>query len=133
MIEDERIQSSTRRITHQVFVIWYILMLASLLYRIFYLKQPIEQYWDLAAIFVIGCLFGTISVFSQGAVHKDFFKIFYKVMIPIIIIIMFAVSYFFCNIKSITQLIVIIISSLIVFSLVVLVFYILYKSWERRI
>ena len=68
MINDERIQSSMRRIGSQGFVIWYFLMLASLLHRQFFEKQPIEQYWDLAVIFFIGTMFVSISMFAQGAV-----------------------------------------------------------------
>jgi hypothetical protein len=41
MIHDERIRSSIRKITSQVFMIWYVLLLASLLVRQFYLGQPL--------------------------------------------------------------------------------------------
>lgn len=133
MIKDERIQSSMRHIASQGFFIWYILMLASLLYRQFYLKQPIEQYWDLAAIFFIGAMFVSISMFNRGAVHKNTIKILYKWMVPSIIITVVALNYILGNIASIKQLIVTIISAAIGISIVMVVFYILYKRWESKI
>jgi len=133
MIKDERIQSSMRHIASQGFLIWYFLMLASLLYRQFYLKQPIEQYWDLAAIFLIGAIFVSISMFNRGAVHENAIKRIYKGMVPSIIITVVAVNYILGNIASIKQLIVTIISTAIGLSLVMVVFYILYKRWESKI
>jgi hypothetical protein len=133
MNKDERIQSSLRRIGYQGFVIWYFLMLVSLLYRQFYLKQSIEQYWDLAAIFFIGTMFVSISIFAQGAVHESAITRVFKWIAPIIIITVVAVNFVLGNIASITQLIVTIISAAIGLSLVMVAFYILYKRWESNI
>jgi len=133
MIKDERIQSSMRHIASQGFLIWYFLMLASLLYRQFYLKQPVEQYWDLAAIFFIGAMFVSISMFGRGAVHENAIKRLYKWMALSIIVTVVAVNYILGNIESIKQLIVTIISTAIGLSLVMVVFYILYKRWESKI
>lgn len=133
MIKDERIQSSMRHIASQGFVIWFILMNASLLYRQFYLKQPIEQYWDLAAIFFIGIMFVSISIFNRGAVHENAITRLYKWMVPFIIIGVVAANYILGNIASIKQLIVTIISTAIGISIVMVVFYILYKRWESKI
>ena len=133
MIKDERIQLSKRHIASQGYFIWYFLMLASLLYRQLYLKQPIEQYWDIAVIFLIGAIFVSISTFYRGAVHENAITILYKWMVPSIIIGVVAVNYILGNIASIKQLIVTIISTVIGLSLVMLVFYILYKRWESKI
>ncbi len=133
MIKDERIQSSMRHIASQGFLIWYFLMLASILYRQFYLKQPIEQYWDLAAIFFIGTMFVSISMFGRGAVHKNVMTGVYLGMVPSIIISVVAVSYILGNIASIMELIVTIMGTAIGLSLVMVVFYILYKRWESKI
>ena len=133
MIKDERIKSSMKHIASQGFVIWFILMNASLLYRQCYLKQPIEQYWDLAAIFFIGVMFVAISIFGRGAVHKNAITKLYKWMVPSIIIGVVAVNYILGNIASIKQLIVTIIGTAIGLSLVLVVFYILYKRWENKI
>ena len=133
MIKDERIQSSMRRICSQGFAIWYFLMLASLLYRQFYLKQAIEHYWDLAAIFFIGALFVSISTFAQGAVHEKVIRGIFMGMVPFIVITIVAVNYVRGNTASITQLIETIIAAAIGVSLVMLLFYILYKRWESKI
>ncbi len=133
MIKDERIQSSMRHITSQGFFIWFILMNVSLLYRQFYLKQPVEQYWDLAAIFFIGAIFVSISMFGRGAVHKNAIPRLFKWMAPFILIGVVASTYIQGNITSINQLIVTIISAAIGLSLALVVCYILYKRWESKI
>ena len=133
MIKDERIQLSMRHIASQGFLIWYFLMLASLLYRQFYLKQPIEQYWDLAAIFFVGTLFVSISMFSRGAVYKNVIPTVFVSMTLSITIVIVALNYFLGEITSIMELIETIISIAIGLSLVMVVFYILYKRWESKI
>lgn len=133
MIKDERIQSSMRHIASQGFVIWWVLMNASLLYRQFYLRQPIEQYWDLAAIFFIGIIFVSVSMFGRGAVHKNVLTGVYIGMVPSVIISVAAAGYILGYIASIMDLIVTIIGSAIGLSLVMVVFYILYKRWESKI
>ena len=133
MIKDERIQSSMRHIASQGFVIWWVLMNVSLLYRQFYLKQPLEQYWDLAAIFFIGIMFASISIFGRGAVHENAITRLFKWLVPFIIIGLVALNYIQGNIASIKQLIVTIIGAAIGSSLVMVVFYILYRRWERKI
>lgn len=133
MIKDERIQSTMKHIASQGFLIWYWLMLASLLYRQFYLKQPLEQYWDLAAIFFIGTIFVSISLFGRGAVHENAITTLFKWMVPSIIIGIVALDYFHGNISTITQLLVTIISAAIGVSLVMMLFYILYRRWESKI
>jgi len=133
MIKDERIQSSMRHIGFQVFVIWWILINASLLYRQFYLKQPIEQYWDIAAIFIIGIMFASISMFSRGAVHKNAITTLFKWLVPFIIIGLVYLNFILGNITSIKELIGTIIGAAIGVSLSVVVLYLLYKRWESKI
>ncbi len=133
MQKDERIQSSLRGIGSRGFGIWYFLMLASLLYRQFYLQQPIEQYWDLVVIFFIGVIFVSISIFAQGAVQESSTIRIFKWMVPTILITVVAVNYLLGNISSITQLVVTIISAIIGLSLAMLIFYFLYKRWESKI
>jgi len=133
MIKDERIQSSIQHIASQGFMIVYFLILASLLYRQFYLKQTIEQYWDIAAIFFIGALYVSISIFYRGAIQRQDIAKMYKVMIPIIIIGIVAVVFFQGQITSVKQLITTIISSVIGLSLILVLFYLLYRRWESKI
>ena len=133
MIKDERIKSSLRQIGSKGFWIWYFLLLASLLYRQFYLKQSIEQYWDLAATFFIGVIFVSISIFAHGSVHERVTTRIFPWMAISIIISVVAVNYFLGNIVSIKQLMVTIISAAIGISLVMVGFYFLYKKWESNI
>ena len=133
MIKDERIQSSMRHIAAQGFVIWWILLNTSLLYRQFYLKQPLEQYWDLAVIFIIGVMFASISMFGRGAVHKNTATTVFKFLVPFIIIGLVALNFILGNIASIKELIGTIIGAAIGVSLSVVVLYLLYRRWERKI
>jgi hypothetical protein len=132
MKKDERIQSTLRQIGSQGFVICYFLMLVALLYRQFYLQQSIEQYWDFAAIFFIGAIYVSTSIFAQGAVRESAVTRTSKFMAPIIIITVVAVNYALGNIGSVLQLIEVILSAAIGLSLVMVVFYILYKRWESN-
>jgi hypothetical protein len=133
MIKDERIQSSMRHVASQGFWVWYILLLASLLCRQFYLRQPIDQYWDIAAIFFIGALFVSISMFGRGAVHKNAITRLYVGMLPAIIVGGVVASYFLGNITSIKELVGTIIGLGIGASLAMMAFYLLYRRWESRI
>jgi hypothetical protein len=132
MKNDERIQLSLRQIGSQGFVIWYFLMLFSLLYRQFYLQQSIEQYWDFAAIFFIGAIYVSTSIFAQSAVRESAITRTFKFMAPTIIIVVVAVNYALGNVRSVTELISVILSASIGLSLVMAIFYILYKRWGRK-
>ncbi len=132
-MNDERIRSSKRHIASQGFGIWYILILASLLYRQFFLKQSINQYWDIAATFFIGTFYVSISVFAKGAVYENRITRSFKWSALTILLTIFAVSYFLGNIASFVDLIVTMISAAIGIALVTILFYFLYKRWEQSI
>jgi len=133
MIKDERIQSSMRHVASRGFWVWYVLLLVSLLCRQFYLRQPIEQYWDIAAIFFVGAIFVSISMFGRGAVQKKAITGLYIGMIPAIIIGGVVANYLLGHIASIKELIGTIIGLGIGASLAMVGFYLLYRRWERRI
>ena len=133
MKSDERILYDKRRITSQAFGIWYLLMLSSLLYRQFYLRQSVEQYWDIAATFFVGALYVSISIHAKGAVVENAITRYFKLSAPVILITIVAVSYFLGNIASIVDLIVTIISAAIGIAGVAILFYFLYRRWEQSI
>ena len=134
MIKDERIQSARRHIQSQGFFIYLWLLTISLLYRQFYLKQPLEQYWDIAAIWLIGGLVTSFLIFSRGAVqYPATVKRFYKRVIPAGVIVIVTVNYIRGKITSINQLIEDIIGCLIGYAIAMLIIHILYKRWERKI
>jgi hypothetical protein len=133
MKSDERILSDKRRIASNAFGIWYILMLASLLYRQFILKQSIEQYWDITVILLIPCLYVSISMFAKGAIPAHAITRYLKRSAPIILVTIVVISYFLGNIVSITNLIVTIIAAAFGIAIVGVAFYYLYRRWERNI
>lgn len=134
---DERIQSSLRSICAQGFAIWWVLINAAILYRQIYLKQSPDQYWDLAAIFVIGVAYVTISMFSRGAVQKDILKIVVIFLVPFLTALSVALNYFQGDITSVKELAVTIISAAVGTCIGVGILYVLYKTlykrWESKI
>jgi O-antigen/teichoic acid export membrane protein len=133
MKSDERIRSSKRHIASQGFGIWYVLLLAALLYRQFVLKQPIDQYWDIAVIFFIGAFYVSISGFARGAVYENRITRSFKWSAVTILLTIIAVSYFLGNITSVTELLVTIVSAAIGLALMSILFYYLYRRWEQSI
>jgi hypothetical protein len=130
---DERILLEKRLIASQGFGIWYLLMLASLLYRQFYLRQSIDQYWDIAAAFFIGTFYVSISIFAKGALYENRITRSFKWSALTIMMTIVAVSYSLGNIASFADLIATIISAAIGIALITILFYFLYKRWEQSI
>jgi hypothetical protein len=132
MMKDERINGVRRRIAARGFGIWYVLLLLALLYRQFYLGQPVSDYWDMALIFFIGTLYVTIAGFARGAVYENAVIRFGKWSVPIIVITIVAVSYYQGQIHSAVDLVVIVVSALVGLSVFGLVSYYLYRRWEKH-
>ncbi len=132
-MSDERIRLSKRHIASRGFGIWYILLIASLLYRQFYLRQSIDQYWDIAITFFIGALYVSISSFAKGAVHENRITRSFKWSALSILLVIVAVSYFLGNITSIADLVITILSASLGIALITILFYFLYKRWEQSI
>ena len=85
MIRDERISRVKNRIAARGFGIWYVLLLITLLYRQFYLGQPLNEYWDIALIFFIGTFYVAIAGFAQGAAHETATVRLGKRIVPVIV------------------------------------------------
>jgi hypothetical protein len=133
MKTDERIGLSKRHIASKGFGIWYILMLASLIYRQFYLGQTIDQYWDVVATFFIGAMYVSIAAFAQGAVIMNRTTRSFRWSALTILLTIIAVSYFRGSIASVSDLMTTIASAAIGIAFVAILFYALYRSWERSI
>ena len=56
-MKDERIQTTVNRCAARGFIIWFVLMLISLNYRLLILKQHPRDFWDFLVIFLIADLF----------------------------------------------------------------------------
>lgn len=132
MIRDERITQVKNRIATRGFGIWYVLLLITLLYRQFYLGQPLNEYWDIALIFFIGTSYVTIATYAQGAVHEDSIIRYGKWTVPVILITIMAVMYFQGRIDSVVDFLAALLPAFISLSLLGLLFYYLYRRWEKQ-
>jgi hypothetical protein len=132
MVRDERISQARRRIAAGGFGIWYILLLGMLIYRQFYLGQPLNEYWDIALTFFIGTLYVTIASFAQGAVYETSIIRQGKWTVPGILITIVVVIYFKGGINTVVDLLMVVTSALLSLSVLGLLFYYLYQRWEKK-
>lgn len=132
MIRDERISQAKSRIASRGFGIWYILLLVTLLYRQFYLRQGPSDYWDIALIFFVGTFYVAIASFAQGAVHESMITRFGKRTVPVILITVVAVAYFQGRMNSVVDLVEAVIAAFIGLALLGLLFYYLYRRWQKQ-
>ena len=133
MKTDERILQTKNRVASQGFGIWYILLLAALLYRQFYLRQSPQEYWDFALIFFIGTFYVAIAGFAKGAVHEGSLTRFWRWTVPVIVLTIVALNYFQGKLVTIADLFETLISALVGITFVGLIFYLLYRRWEKKI
>jgi hypothetical protein len=132
MVRDERISQARRRIAAGGFGIWYILLLGMLIYRQFYLGQPLNEYWDIALTFFIGTLYVTIASFAQGAVYETSIIRQGKWTVPGILITIVVVIYFKGGINTVVDLLMVVTSALLSLSVLGLLLYYLYQRWEKK-
>ena len=132
MIRDERISQARRRIAAGGFGLWYILLLAMLYYRQFYLGQPWTEYWDIALTFFIGTSYVTLASFARGAVYETSMIRYVKWTVPSIVITIVVVIYFKGGINTIVDLLAGVTSALLSLSLLGLLCYYLYRRWEKK-
>ena len=132
MVRDERIIQARRRIAASGFHIWYILLLANLLYRQFYLGQPWNEYWDIALIFFIGAPYVTIASFAQGAVYETSIIRHGKRIAPSVLITIVVLMYFQGRINTVVELLTVVTEALLGLSMFGLLCYYLYRRWEKK-
>lgn len=133
MVRDERIREAKNRIASRAFGIWYLLLLATLLYRQFYLGQDPKEYWDIALTFFVGTLYVSIAGFAKGAVYENSLARYWKWTVPVISITIIAINYFQGRLDTIAELLETLVSALIGLAFIGLVFYFLYRRWEKKI
>ena len=132
MIRDERIVSASNRVAARGFGLGYVLSLLALLYRQFYLGQPVQEYWDMALIFFVVTSYVTLASIAQGAVHETRLVRYGKWTIPVSLMTILAVMDFRGQIQSAADVVVSALSALAGLALVGFVFYALYRRWEKR-
>ena len=71
-MKDERIQTTLNSFAAIGFYIWYLLMSISLCYRTLILKEHIQDFWDIFAIFCVGTLFVFIAYANKGVFDHGF-------------------------------------------------------------
>ncbi len=130
-MKDERIQTTANRIGRMGFIICFVLMIISINYRLWILKQPPREFWDFMAIFFIASLYGFIAFSKKGVFDQNFKKFWFAICIGIIFVnitLMFITG----RIHSIVDLCVFLFSSLFGVGLIIAVAYFLNRRWKRK-
>jgi hypothetical protein len=130
-MKDERIQTTVNKYAAGGFIIYFVLMIISINYRLWILKQHPREFWDFMAIFFIASLYGFIAFASKGVLDHNFKRFWFAICIGIIITnvtLMFIMG----RIHSIVDLCVFLFSSLFGVGLVIAVAYFLNRRWKRK-
>lgn len=69
-MQDERVVQEVRKQNSVGFAILYFGLLIDLLYRQFYLQEPISRYWDLALLFFGVSFYLTAKRVGSGFLHQ---------------------------------------------------------------
>jgi hypothetical protein len=130
-MKDERIKATVDHIGRISFLICFVLMLISLNYRLWILKQNPREFWDFLAIFFIVSFYGSIAFARKGVFDYNFKKIMLTVGITVIVVNT-ALFYIMGQIKSITELGAFLIGVIPSTGLVIAVAYLLNRHWKRK-
>lgn len=130
-MKDERIQTTANRIGRIGFIIYFVLMIISINYRLWILKQHPRQFWDFMVIFFIASCYGFFAFASKGVLDHNFKRFWFAICIGIIIT---NTTLFFImgQIHSIVDLCVFLFASLFGVGLVIAVAYFLNRRWKRK-
>ncbi len=126
-MKDERIQTTIDHIARRAFVIWYVLMLISLDYRLLILKQHPREIWDIFAIFLIANLFVIIACAKKGI----FFLLSKRGWLALCIFL-FALSFITGQIHSVVDVGGVLIGLLLATGLIFGIAHFLTRRWERK-
>jgi hypothetical protein len=132
IMNDERIETTRNRIAARGFFIMYFLLLISLNYRMWILKQDPREYWDFIAIFFVVCFYGSIAFANKGVFDHNFKRLWLGVFIGTFIGI--SIIFFFIRgqIHSFVEVGVFLINFLLGLGLVIAVAYLLNRRWKRK-
>ena len=128
---DERIQTTANRIAKRAFMLFFVLTLISINYRLWILKQHPRQFWDFLAIFFIASLYGFIAFSNKGVFDQNFKRFWFAIGIGIVIgniTLMFIMG----RIHSIVDLCVFLFSTLFGVALCIAIAYFLNRRWKRK-
>jgi len=130
-MNDERIQTTVNRIAARVFAIWFLLMSMSLIYRTLILKQHIRDFWDIAAIFWIGTLYGFIARANKGVFDHGFKMTWLSIGIGVFIV-NFTLFFIMGRMHSVLDVGELLIGFLLGMGLVVGIAHFLNRRWKRK-
>ena len=130
-MKDERIQTTVNHIARRGFCIWYVLMLISLNYRLWILKQHPRDFWDIFAIWVIGTLFVFIAYANKG-VFDHGFKMRWLTIGIVNLIVLFTLFFIMGQIHSVVDVGAFLIGYLPAMGLVIGIAYFLTRRWKRK-
>ncbi len=131
MIKDERIRETINRYAARGFFMWYFLLLIVLLYRQFYLKQPVSEFLDLGIIFAIGTMYVGISCFAQGVYSGSISK-YLKTVIPVVSATNLAVLYYRGQLNSFHDFLGAVLGCVVGASVIGFIIYYLNRAWEKK-
>ena len=130
-MKDERIETTINRVVRPGFVILYFLMMISLDYRILILKQPLRDYWDFAAIWLIATLFGFVALASRGGFDYGFKGYWLKISV-IVLAVVPATLFLAGQIHSVAEVAAMLIGGVPAMGLVIGTAYFLNRHWRRK-
>ena len=131
MIKDERIRTTMQRFSAHGFILWYVMLLADLLYRQLYLHQPVSEYGDIALIFFGGCLYVSLAFLTHGAYTVSFKKQF-MIIFPAVMIGLLVVRYFKGSMESLYDLLGSLLGLALSFCILFPLAYYLNRRWEKK-
>ena len=130
-MKDERIQTTVSNFAAGGFIIWYVLTLISLDYRLLILKQHPRDFWDFIAIFILGTFFVFIAYASKGVLDHGFKRRWLTICIAAFIGII-TVQFITGQIHSVVDVGASLIGVLPGLGLVIGIAYFLNRRWKRK-
>ena len=130
-MKDERIQTTVAHIGRIGFIMYFVLMVISINFRLWILKQHPREFWDFMAIFFIVSLYGFVAFATKGVFDHNFKRSWFAIGTGIVIGNM-ALMYIMGRIHSIVDLCVFLFSSLFGVGLIIAVAYLLNRRWKRK-
>ncbi|MHC4501133.1 MAG: DUF6773 family protein [Planctomycetota bacterium] len=130
-MKDERIQTTVNHIARRGFIIYFVLMMISINYRLWILKQHPREFWDFMAIFSIASLFVFIAYARKGVFDQKFKRFWFAICI-VIIIVNITLMFIIGRIHSIFDMVAFLSASLLGVGLCIAIAYFLNRRWKRK-
>ena len=130
-MKDERIQTTVNHIGRRAFIICFVLMIISLNYRLWILKQDPREFWDFMAIFFIVSLYGSIAFANKGVFDHNFKRFWLSIGIGVILGNT-ALFFILGQIYSVAEVCTFLLGVIPGVGLVLAIAYFLNRRWKRK-